>query len=362
MESIVFLDIDGVINSSENIQGQHALGLPTTGADIKIPEVMLLRVKRILEETQSYLVISSTWRKFKDHMRNLENQFGKVGVSINGTTDKTGMDRGYEILAYLRNNNLLGHPYIVIDDDSFDIEKYVPADNFIHTSGFIGLTDDQVERAIKSINDQKSSILGNITHKRIDVYETKEDAINAYSVYINTHINTVRFIFQKYSYSIIKYMVERYPDEADEWNKAFEFVKQKIKDHDKSKFSEEEFEGYRAYYYKSKEDDNKDIEDAYNKAWEHHYKFNSHHPEFWVVNLNETDKELKFIEMLKSCLLEMLCDWMSMSFQFNQSLYEWWFNSKNGREEKSKLLAANTFKLIDEFIIYNKETFNFSLK
>ena len=362
MESVVFLDIDGVINSSENIQNQHALGLPTTGGCIAIPDTMLLRIKRILEETNSYLVISSTWRKFNDHMQNLENQFRKVGVNINGITDKTGSDRGYEILAYLRNNNLVGHPYIVIDDDSFDIVKYIPKDNFIHTSGFIGLTDEQAEKAIKSINDQRSLILGGMSHEKIDIYDTREAASNAYSVYINAHINTVRFIFQKYVYSIIKYMTEKFPDEVAEWDNAFEFMRQKIKDHDKSKFSDEEFEGYRAYYYKSKEDDkDKNIEDAYNKAWEHHYKHNSHHPEFWVVNLTGKEENKKFVEMNKSSLLEMLCDWIAMSFQYKQSLYEWWFNTKSGKEEKKNLLPINTINLIDDFIVYNKDTFNFTV-
>ena len=51
------------------------------------------------------------------------------------------------------------------------------------------------------------------------------------------------------------------------WDKAFQFLKEKINDHDKSKFSDNEFEGYRAHYYKSDEDSkDSNTEEAYNKA------------------------------------------------------------------------------------------------
>lgn len=361
MQSTVFLDIDGVINSTENIRTQRSNGKPTTAGDIEIPTEMLLRIKRILEETKSILVISSTWRKFKNHMYNLERQFAKVGVSINGITDNTGKDRGYEILAYLRNNKLMGCPYIVLDDDSFDIKNYIPSENFILTSGFIGLTDDQTDAAINSLNYQKSILLGSITNADAKVYTTKDEAATAYSVYINTHINTVRFVFQRFIYLIIDYMWYKYPDEKDEWDKAFQFLKIHITEHDKSKFSEEEFEPYRIRFYKSNEDIDGCDEEVFNKAWEHHYTHNSHHPEFWVSNINANDvSKRKFIEMNKSSLLEMICDWLAMSYQRKQSLYKWWFNTDNGRSEKKGLLPSNTIRLLDDFITFNKETFDFS--
>lgn len=363
MESLIFLDIDGVINSTDNIHNQHAMGKSTLAGDIEIPKNMLLRVKRIVDETNSYLVISSTWRKFSDAFTNLEQQFAKVGVKIYGTTPNLNKDRGFEILDYLRRHNFLGCPFMVIDDDSFDIKKYIDAECFIHTSGYIGLTDDQVETAIASLNKQRSILLGNLTHTKIDHYKTKEEASDAYSVYINSHINAVKFIFQKYVYTIISYMADKYPDETAEWDKAFQFLKEKINDHDKSKFSDNEFEGYRAHYYKSDEDSkDSNTEEAYNKAWEHHYKHNSHHPEFWVINIGDSVNKRRFIEMNKSSIIEMLCDWIAMSYIYKQSLYTWWFETKSGREEKKDLMASNTLKLIDDFVIDGKDIFDFSIK
>lgn len=360
MESIVLLDVDGVINSTENIQTRHFEGKSTLASEIEIPKEMLLRVKRIVEETNSYLVISSTWRKFSADMENLSKQLKTVGVGVYGSTPYLGGDRGEEILSYLRNNNFMGIPYVVIDDDSFDIEKYIPADNFIHTSGYIGLTDEQVENAIKSLNNQRSILLGNISAPEKKNYATKDESETAYSVYINSHINAVIYVYKRYIYDIIKWLVGKYPDEALEWDKAFQFMNNKIKEHDKSKFSNEEFEAYRIKFFKSDED--KDDETDFDNAWKHHYKHNSHHPEFWVVNLDKEPKERKFVEMNKSSFLEMLCDWIAMSFNRNQSLYNWWLNEASGRAEKKDLMASNTLTLVDEFITANKDTFDFSSK
>ena len=38
MESLIFLDIDGVINSTDNIHNQHAMGKSTLAGDIEIPK------------------------------------------------------------------------------------------------------------------------------------------------------------------------------------------------------------------------------------------------------------------------------------------------------------------------------------
>ena len=56
-----------------------------------------------------------------------------------------------------------------------------------------------------------------------------------------------------------------------------ELFDEMIRDHDDSKFSEEEFEPYAQKWFNN---GGKTIE--YEEAWKHHWMNNEHHPEFWL--------------------------------------------------------------------------------
>lgn len=145
--------------------------------------------------------------------------------------------------------------------------------------------------------------------------------------------------------------------------------------HDESKYEDEEFYGYRNKYYmtdkEQKKYDNdraysKEVDENYEKAWEHHYKNNQHHPDYWLwVDYDPTgnDSTVKgryihretprseAIEMPLYAVLEMLCDWEAMSMKFNNKLSDWYAN--NADDEKKKL-NPNTKDLVDKFIEWIK--------
>ena len=94
----------------------------------------------------------------------------------------------------------------------------------------------------------------------------------------------------------------------------------KIKDHDKSKLSVEEFIQYRQYFYPtSNETKNKQ---QFNSAWENHLKENDHHWQTWVYK--HPDKSV-FSTM---CLIENVCDWMSMGYEFGDTAQEYYEANK----------------------------------
>ena len=86
--------------------------------------------------------------------------------------------------------------------------------------------------------------------------------------------------------------------------------------HDDSKFSIEEMMGYilmtekynRKVGYRFTEDDQRTMD----KAWEHHKKVNSHHPEYF-----EDVSLMKQIDVVDMC-----CDWGAMSLEFDNSLVD----------------------------------------
>ncbi len=107
-----------------------------------------------------------------------------------------------------------------------------------------------------------------------------------------------------------------------------------IEEHDGSKFSEEEFEPYAQYFYGTKDNDFE-----FNKAWEHHYTNNEHHPEYW----NGDDMPYIYI-------LEMLCDWGSFSIENKnfKELSDYYFNE--ARDDSEKNLSEATKEIIEDII------------
>lgn len=140
--------------------------------------------------------------------------------------------------------------------------------------------------------------------------------------------------------------------------KAAEFLKDNVKElfkdidikifdelilnHDNSKFDKEEFEPYAQKWFgngkKTKE---------YDLAWEHHWKNNPHHPEYW----NGEDMEYIYI-------LEMICDWLSFGFKKNDLNDIFNFYESNTKNDKEKNLSENTKLTIEKILNKLKSVIN----
>jgi len=75
-----------------------------------------------------------------------------------------------------------------------------------------------------------------------------------------------------------------------------------VMDHDKSKYSNEEFEAYRQWFYPYKKE--KRDRKIYDIAWEHHWQNNPHHVRYWLVNEFDMARDHVY-------LVEMACDWIA---------------------------------------------------
>lgn len=101
-------------------------------------------------------------------------------------------------------------------------------------------------------------------------------------------------------------------------NKYFNFSKQSldsvisylniaIQMHDYSKYSKEEWDPYRRYFYPINENEKKAAEEDMNIAWKHHYENNDHHWEHWKNNVDK---------MPIRAVIEQCADWIAMSKYF----------------------------------------------
>lgn len=120
-----------------------------------------------------------------------------------------------------------------------------------------------------------------------------------YIDYIDTHIQKVQGAFDKYGKEICRAIGADY-----------ETAKRIIENHDISKYSEEEFDGYRKKFYPAEGDFESEeyIKRIFNKAWLYHIHSNAHHPEHWVLVENG---ERTVFDMPKEEIVAMLCDWES---------------------------------------------------
>ena len=156
---------------------------------------------------------------------------------------------------------------------------------------------------------------------------------NEYMNYISTHVDRVIKAYERLRDEILV-------NEGQEYIDAFAIMNRLIGKHDESKYSDDEFDAYRAKFYPVDDSgDKEEIDEAFEAAWRHHYQNNPHHPEYWYDFENKTIRE----EMPLHFIIEMIADWMS----FGDNTLDWWNNSKEGKLQKSIILSPNTIKTIE---------------
>ena len=203
-------------------------------------------------------------------------------------------------------------------------------------------------------------------------YEDKgyTEACDKYIDYVTEHIANV-----KKSYFLLfednKFILDDYTDE--QMAEILSALKEEIENHDASKFSDDEFYGYRAYFDptdKEKEmmNDNdyyKKVEDDFEEAWKHHYTHNPHHPLFWkLTDIEEYDRGIPSVYTVREFMkdpedmtlveiLHMICDWNAMSIKFNSKVITWYL-SDEGQKEKG-IMSKNTQILLEKClsVLYN---------
>lgn len=168
---VLFLDIDGVINSEESYRVREEYHQKHNEWISPLDEEVVKRIAKIVSITGAKVVLSSTRRfDWKDGSENLEvdeskylqSLFDKYDIEIIGITPKIAKSddeheeytswREYEIISYLDT-----HPEIegfcIIDDEKTDLHSL--EDNLVKINSKCGLTDESVEQAIQILMTQK---------------------------------------------------------------------------------------------------------------------------------------------------------------------------------------------------------------
>jgi len=146
---LVFLDVDGVLNSTAWFhtifkRKHRAASHPHDHLD---PTAMG-RLNRVLAETGGKVVVSSTWRMGRtvEELQDLFDLHGFEGEVIGKTGHGFNGERGLQIREWMRMKGLEDVRFIAIDDDTYDMGAV--ADHLVHTDNAVGLQDVDVDKAI----------------------------------------------------------------------------------------------------------------------------------------------------------------------------------------------------------------------
>ena len=137
--NLIFLDIDGVLNSVDSAVAYHNWLPKGTRAQMedRLDPVAVGLLRRLCIEADAKIVVSSTWRMGRTG-ENFIEIFRRHGWDDFPYLDKTPVrhtERGYEIQEWLD-----AHPevtnYVILDDDSDMLDSQLH--NFIHVSNVNG--------------------------------------------------------------------------------------------------------------------------------------------------------------------------------------------------------------------------------
>jgi histidinol phosphatase-like enzyme len=166
MKKFIFLDIDGVLNSTNlfimryyrkkdpDKEEWEIINDCTHTMDPRNVMALNMLIEVLQREgNEVEIIISSTWR---NDMKLTMEKLRTFGVATAGDVEfrKTEFDRntrGRQILNFCEVNNINVNDIIVIDDEVTDILQLISGTNVIHTNFEVGLTFLDVHRFLKAI-------------------------------------------------------------------------------------------------------------------------------------------------------------------------------------------------------------------
>lgn len=143
MNKIIFLDIDGVLNSQNTFEDNHKyrkffVKYMNNSIDDEIIHIMLdidldkvFMLRDICNLTGAKIVITSSWRRLYNYPL-IEEKLTSLGLPIEGVTPYINSNRGEEIRKYLEEEKI--DNFVILDDEIFkdfnELENYLIKTSF----------------------------------------------------------------------------------------------------------------------------------------------------------------------------------------------------------------------------------------
>lgn len=163
MTNIIFLDVDGVLNDLDYVEKCYQKHHQPMSMDyMPFNPRSLTNFRKIYDsildnDNEPLVVLSSTWRLSKSSTYVLNARLAEYGIYIKETTPSIHQERGKEIIEWLETNNHLNSPFVILDDENFDIicEERL-ARHLVKTTTQRGLLGIHVNKAIRVLQNEGS--------------------------------------------------------------------------------------------------------------------------------------------------------------------------------------------------------------
>lgn len=159
---VIFLDIDGVLNSLRSCIGLGGYSNPgcfSRGESPRFDPVAVGLLRRLVERTGAQIVVSSTWRAScleNDNLkRALATWYGWENAPIIGRTKLGGGRRGPQIQEWLDAHQV--ENYVILDDDADMLEEQMPY--LVQTHFNMGLSYEHIKQAATILGMPENVVL-----------------------------------------------------------------------------------------------------------------------------------------------------------------------------------------------------------
>lgn len=139
-----------------------------------------------------------------------------------------------------------------------------------------------------------------------------------YDEYLKEHINNVVNGYD--------WIVENLP----RWIKESGLTKEDVLNHDKSKYSKEEYDSYDRYFFGNNKTNQ--VKEDFDYAWLHHIHNNPHHWQYWTLISDNPKEDIKYLNIPLKYIVEMICDWWAFSWKDGDLLeiFTWYDEHRKG--------------------------------
>ena len=175
---VIFLDIDGVLNTAETHKQIEKLEKETGISPIEIDEFRVVYLKQIIDATDAKVVLSSSWAKYFEKINNKLMPIHEKGFILQTILNKHGIEL-YDKLLYSHkviredlidiwlNQHTDVESFVIIDDETTELMKFVNK-QLIKTSyledgvmltnmyDYMGLCEEHIGAAINILKKEKT--------------------------------------------------------------------------------------------------------------------------------------------------------------------------------------------------------------
>lgn len=154
---VIFLDVDGVLNSDEYIKGTIKSNIQGIEKHVDVEKIKLLR--QAIDQTNAKVVLTSSWRLTK-----MAQELIKLLITYGIYADSTPYirnERGLEIKQWLADNQNV-EDFVILDDEIFDsydeglMKKLVKISNGNGHNLGEGLLPKDIDEIIKKLGRNKT--------------------------------------------------------------------------------------------------------------------------------------------------------------------------------------------------------------